>query len=156
MIGWKIIMHQVNIIFTNKIGRQLTPSQKKIVLNRDGWCCNKCGYIPFYRFGDTPSWSRSSYPAFWGYMRDIQNSPPVIFVKWNILPDKEDGSMNLDLCYLHGGELEFDHILPVYKGGSLELDNIQALCNKCHKMKSNMDYRYTESMKCILAKWATI
>jgi 5-methylcytosine-specific restriction protein A len=33
-------------------------------------------------------------------------------------------------------ELEVDHIVPVAKGGSWELDNLWVLCKEDHKAKS--------------------
>lgn len=39
-----------------------------------------------------------------------------------------------------GTKPEVDHIVPIYKGGaSLGLDNHQALCYSCHKVKSKVD-----------------
>ena len=40
---------------------------------------------------------------------------------------------------IHNGEmfLEIDHIKPLSKGGSDELDNKQSLCQKCNNKKSN-------------------
>ena len=84
---------------------------------------------------------------------DIKNKSPLIIIRWNNLPDTPDGNVNVDLCYLHGGELEFDHKTPISKGGSLELDNIQALCLNCHNKKSNFDYRYSNVQKYIFAKY---
>ncbi|MFF9481405.1 HNH endonuclease [Streptomyces sp. NPDC014733] len=33
-------------------------------------------------------------------------------------------------------ELEVDHIVPVARGGSWELDNLWALCRPCHRRKT--------------------
>lgn len=35
--------------------------------------------------------------------------------------------------------LELDHILPLKNGGNNELENIQLLCNVCHKEKTKND-----------------
>lgn len=136
--------------------RNLNVSQKRFVLDRDGWCCNKCGYVPFHTFADTPLSYRKSYQMFCDFMEELRHKPPVIHVRFDILPDTPNGELNLDVRYLHGGELEFDHIIPVYKGGSLELHNVQALCIKCHNTKSNLDYRYTESVKYAISKFAGV
>ena len=86
-------------------------------------------------------------------MKDVEQRPPVIITRWEFLPDKPNGDIDLDLCFLHGGELEFDHIDPIFAGGSFELNNIQALCKSCHNKKSNMDYRYNNSKKYSFSKY---
>ena len=35
-----------------------------------------------------------------------------------------------------------DHVIPKKQGGSLELDNLQSLCNSCHATKSAREKRY--------------
>jgi hypothetical protein len=88
---------------------------------------------------DVPTFAKKTYDMFWSYIRSLRT--PIIFTKYDILPDTPDEILGVDVNYFHGGELEFDHIIPVYKGGSLELNNVQALCHDCHNSKSNTDYR---------------
>jgi len=133
--------------------RKLLPSGKKAILNRDGWCCNHCGYVPFHTNVDVPFWARKSYNGFYGFVRDLELQQPVIFVVCEILQDDNQGNMYYNIKWLHGGELEFDHIVSVKEGGSLSLDNIQALCHDCHRIKTNMESRYTEPIKYTIHKF---
>lgn len=40
-------------------------------------------------------------------------------------------------CGSVGGKLEGDHIIPVSKGGTNELDNLTTSCRKCNRQKKN-------------------
>ena len=45
-------------------------------------------------------------------------------------------------CYKSGKvnpASEIDHILPLFKGGTDDLDNLQALCDDCHNTKTASD-----------------
>ena len=44
---------------------------------------------------------------------------------------------NEDQDYFHPDFIDLDHIVPVSKGGSDELDNLQLLCRKCNGKKSD-------------------
>lgn len=41
------------------------------------------------------------------------------------------------ICSLHSEKFEIDHIKPLASGGSNDLNNLQALCNSCHKEKTS-------------------
>ena len=44
------------------------------------------------------------------------------------------------ICHKAGGELEVDHILPVCRGGSDLVENLQTLCKRCNRGKGgNME-----------------
>ena len=36
-------------------------------------------------------------------------------------------------------DLQVDHIIPTYMGGSDELHNVQTLCKSCHRKKTSKD-----------------
>ena len=41
-------------------------------------------------------------------------------------------------CGRKTNDLEIDHIMPISKGGKTHPDNLQTLCKKCNKEKSNI------------------
>ncbi|NJL03387.1 MAG: DEAD/DEAH box helicase family protein [Chloroflexaceae bacterium] len=55
---------------------------------------------------------------------------------------RRDG--NMCLCCGSERNLQIDHIIPVYKGGTNDLDNLQTLCKTCntHKGISEMRFRH--------------
>ena len=57
------------------------------------------------------------------------------------------------------GRLEVDHKTPLYRGGSNDLDNLQALCRRCHLDKTRHDYRGgplpgEEEWASLIARWS--
>ena len=50
------------------------------------------------------------------------------------------GSKRID-----GIKLEVDHIVPISKGGRTELNNLQTLCERCNRGKSNRIYHLTNN-----------
>lgn len=135
-------------------GRILNYLEKEFVLNRDGWCCNRCGYVPFHNFDSVPWWAKKSYEGFHSFTNDLRLCPPVIFVTMQLLPSVKEDEITYNFTWLHGGELEFDHIIPIWTNGSLELDNVQALCHECHRIKTSMERRYTLSTRYTIHKFA--
>lgn len=47
--------------------------------------------------------------------------------------------MGCHICHIVNRQLTIDHIVPVFKGGSSELPNLQILCVNCHRQKSNKE-----------------
>ena len=46
-------------------------------------------------------------------------------------------------CGRRSDDLEIDHIIPISKGGKSTYDNLQTLCKRCNKNKSNIIEGYT-------------
>ena len=42
---------------------------------------------------------------------------------------------------------EVDHLIPRYRGGTHELDNLQALCSTCHKTRTRMQAKQRAQQK---------
>lgn len=58
----------------------------------------------------------------------------------NISPSLRKEIMERDRCCVNCGshdDLEIDHIVPVSKGGSSDIDNLQLLCKACNRKKAN-------------------
>jgi 5-methylcytosine-specific restriction endonuclease McrA len=107
--------------------------------------------VPFHTTDTVPIYAQYDYREFCVYTRNLRS--PIIYTRWDILPETKTGRLDIDVRFLHGGELEFDHINPIYKGGSLDLSNVQALCKNCHDKKSYLDYKCSESKRYVLSKY---
>jgi len=63
--------------------------------------------------------------------------------EWTNLCDESD---NLCLCCGEKKKLTADHVVPIIKGGTSSIDNIQPLCLSCNSSKrtKSTDYRQTQ------------
>jgi len=75
--------------------------------------------------------------SVWDY-RLIEASPVGDSLRYEVL--KESGG-RCSLCRVTEGDarLEVDHIVPRSKGGSNAKENLQVLCDRCNRGKSNRD-----------------
>jgi len=71
----------------------------------------------------------------WDY-RLLETDPVPTSIRYEVL--KRAGG-RCQLCHTNDRPLHVDHIRPRSKGGTNELDNLQALCNECNLGKSNKD-----------------
>jgi len=40
-------------------------------------------------------------------------------------------------CKSHNNDLEIDHVVPISRGGKNNFENLQLLCSKCNRTKSD-------------------
>ena len=52
---------------------------------------------------------------------------------------QEKKPLNYDCTTYYRIPMEFDHIIPLSKGGKTELKNLQLLCRKCNRNKGAKD-----------------
>lgn len=57
------------------------------------------------------------------------------------MPRREKRSGNCGLCKIYRISLHGDHIVPRWKGGSEEAENIQWICSNCHEDKTREDLK---------------
>lgn len=116
--------------FTEVMARRgNSKALRELALERDNGICAKCGVdsLKLYRI-----LSAAEGVAYWDDARLHPNRPHFILLK--------------DLVQKLGYGLvqtlwQADHIIEVRHGGSHEMDNIQTLCIKCHKLKTRFNYR---------------
>lgn len=65
--------------------------------------------------------------------RQIMNND----IRYNVLKRDNFTCQKCGATMLDGIKLEVDHIIPVSKGGKTNMSNLQTLCNRCNKGKSN-------------------
>mgnify|MGYP002566474222 FL=1 len=65
--------------------------------------------------------------------RQIMNND----IRYNVLKRDNFTCQKCGATVLDGIKLEVDHIIPVSKGGKTNMSNLQTLCNRCNKGKSN-------------------
>jgi len=72
--------------------------------------------------------------------RKVNSEGSFTAQEWQQLCEKYD---NKCLCCSSDGPLEADHVVPLSKGGSSYIDNIQPLCRLCNSRKRDktIDYR---------------
>lgn len=87
---------------------KVTPRRRRIVYERAGYRCQKCG-LQF----DCP-------PGYTGQ-----------YALTRLMGRLAKRSTFRELEYI----LELDHVIPVTKGGSSDLSNMQALCTGCNARK---------------------
>lgn len=81
------------------------------------------------------------------YIRDLAKNPAYTYCDvsparyaWSLIrkaKSKEVYTKDIHACKQCGSteNLEIDHIVPLARGGSNELDNLQILCKKCNRRK---------------------
>lgn len=73
-------------------------------------------------------------------VRKLTNGGKFTLTEWSELKNKYN---NICLCCLEVKQLEPDHVIPLSKGGSNSIENIQPLCRSCNNKKyvKSTDYR---------------
>jgi 5-methylcytosine-specific restriction protein A len=86
--------------------------------------CDKCMPKYNYQKEDRPSAHARGYTSQWTKIRDwyIRREPICEHCRENLAE-------------------EIDHIIPLRHGGGHDIDNLQALCKRCHTKKTHQDMR---------------
>ena len=51
------------------------------------------------------------------------------------------------LCACEGGPWEYDHVIPLALGGLDAVENLEAVCQPCHRIKTKADVRQIAKAK---------
>jgi hypothetical protein len=78
--------------------------------------------------------SQQSTTAF---LRQQERSRITAGVRWKVLARDSYRCQHCGISTALGAVLHIDHIIPISKGGSSDLNNLQALCQDCNLGKSN-------------------
>jgi len=77
----------------------------------------------------------------------IKKEPTIRPDNWNQIRDiiLQRDDFKCVKCNKQG--LEIDHIIPVALGGTNEISNLQTLCSRCHREKTNKDVEKIAKVK---------
>jgi len=74
------------------------------------------------------------------YMKSVKYQRSILSdsLRYDVLKRDEFACQICGASYKNDGvKLEVDHVIPVSKGGKTELENLQTLCERCNRGKSN-------------------
>lgn len=102
--------------------------QKEVIFLRDNYTCVKCG------FNDKE------------FRQKLREKFPPKYGMWKDIDKRRHYCKGLGLDSTRSF-LECDHIHAIKMGGHpFDHDNLQTLCQKCHKQKTKQDMRYMNQM----------
>ena len=133
-------------------GKQLKPSERRFIVERDNFTCQKCGVVAEIKTLDEYHWrwirerSKSMGINAFYFVRDSVLSEGVSkVIREEILGDKFD--CNVIFEFINSAGFEVDHITPVRDGGTNLPSNLQTLCRACHKRKCVDDRKIREYIR---------
>lgn len=88
---------------------------------------------------DASTMARISKPTGWGNARRKRFTLPRKTVR--IVLANAQGKCQYCGCDVSKGNMEIDHIVPLYKGGSSAPRNLWVLCKQCHALKTRVDIK---------------
>lgn len=106
-----------------------------------------------YRKNKTKEWKRNNYDKVLFYnlkrrTRLMSADGTHSFEEWEILKAQYD--FTCVRCGMREPEIKLtqDHIIPLSKGGSDNIENIQPLCRSCNSIKNTKDCNFLQETKC--------